>query len=134
MLPISRENIKNIPCVIEQELEEKNYILDSYIGSSGNGIFYIIQEKEEFQLSCSEGKSNFNIIIGVVVSAVVIIVGIIILAVCCKKKEKTKNEITEVNSGRNMDIKTITFSKNINDNNNFSSLRNINKKNNNGNN
>ena len=134
MLPISRENIKNIPCVIEQELEEKNYILDSYIGSSGNGIFYIIQEKEEFKLSCSKGKSNFNIIIGVVVSAVVIIVGIIILAVCCKKKEKTKNEITEVNSGRNMGIKTITFSNNINDNNNFSSLRNINKKNNNGNN
>ena len=124
---LSSENEKNIPCTLEQELEGKNYILDSYVGSNEKGLFYIIQDKDGFQLSCSEeksGKSYTGIIIGVVVAAVVIIVTIVILVVCLKKKKEPKIETSEMNNMKK-EPKIISFS---NNNNNISSLRAINIK------
>ena len=123
---LSSENEKNIPCTLEQELEGKNYILDSYVGSNEKGLFYIIQDKDGFQLSCSEeksGKSYTGIIIGVVVAAVVIIVTIVILVVCLKKKKEPKIETSEMNNMKK-EPKIISFS----NNNNISSLRAINIK------
>ena len=126
---LSSENNKNIPCALEQELPEKNYVLDSYVGSNEKGLFYIIQDKDGFQLSCSEEKSDksYNgIIIGVIAGAVVIIATIVILVVCLKKKKESQINTSEMNSERKP-TKIISFNNN-NQNNNISSSRAINLK------
>ena len=109
-------------------IRRKNYILDSYVGSNEKGLFYIIQDKDGFQLSCSEekpDKSKTGIIIGVVAGAVVIIATIVTLVVCLKKKKEPKIDASEMNAVKK-DVKIISF--NNNSNNNISSLRAINKK------
>ena len=90
------DNQKNIPCSLEQEFNNKNYALDSYVGSNEGGLFYIYPDKDTYQLSCSKekpGKKNYWMIIGIIAGGVVAIIIIIVLIICCKKKTSNNQNI-----------------------------------------
>ncbi len=95
---LSNENNNRIPCSLNQNIN-KNFILDSYPGSSNNGIFYIIKEntEQDLQLNCqiesrkkSDSSNNTLIIIFIILGVVLIGVTIIMLIIFCKKKEEEK--------------------------------------------
>ena len=86
---------KKIPCSLEQEIDNKIYILNSYIGSNEKGIYFITQDDYELQLECKEEKSNkkkIGIIVGIVVGFVVIIVVISVIVIYYKKNKKAKKK------------------------------------------
>jgi hypothetical protein len=55
---LSKENKNNIPCSLNEDIVNKKYILDSYVGSNKNGVFYLIQDKDDFELNCEEEEEN----------------------------------------------------------------------------
>ena len=121
---LSSNNEKKIPCSFEQSVDEKNYDLQSYVGSNGNDLFYIFQAKDNYQLSCSdEGSNRLKIIIYIAAGGVILLILIITLCCCCKKKKvetidkNERNKRNIINSGG----KVIKFN-----NNNSSSFRGIN--------
>ena len=119
---LSSNNNKNIPCSFEQEVDEKNYDLQSYVGSDENGLFFIFQDNKEFQLSCSEEDSDKNkkkIIIALAAGAIILLIIIISCCCCCKKKKVEKIENTENNIG-------VPNNKVISFNNNATSYRGLN--------
>ena len=86
---LSSDNDKKIPCSLQQEIENQIYILNSYIGSNENTVYFIYQDNHEFQLECKEEKSDKSkiwIIVGIVLGIVVII----IIVICYKKSKKAK--------------------------------------------
>ena len=105
---LSNENKYKIPCSLQKEIKNKNYSLDSYIGSNNESIFYIIQDNDaNFQLNCinetgkeKENKSNKTqiIIIIVIVIVVLIVIGIIIYILYKKRKKENNNEIYSNNN------------------------------------
>ena len=92
----SKDNNNKIPCSLDQEINNNNYILDSYIGSSSNGIFNIMPEKDkEFQLNCEKKNQGLSkgAIVGICLGAVGFLIIVIIIIVCiCKKNEKIEYE------------------------------------------
>ena len=123
---LSSNNDKKIPCSFEQDVDEKNYDLQSYVGSNGNDLFYIFQDKDNYQLSCSDdGSKRLKIIIGIASGVVILLIVIITLCCCCKKKKVETIDNTERNT-RNSGHKVISFN-----NNNLSSFRGINNQRNN---
>ena len=105
---LSNENKYKIPCSLQKEIKNKNYSLDSYIGSNNESIFYIIQDNDaNFQLNCinetgkeKENKSNKTqiIIIIVIVIVVLIVIGIIIYILYKKRKKENNNDIYSNNN------------------------------------
>ena len=123
---LSSNNDKKIPCSFEQDVDEKNYDLQSYVGSNGNDLFYIFQDKDNYQLSCSDdGSKRLKIIIGIASGVVILLIVIITLCCCCKKKKVETIDNTGRNI-RNSGHKVISFN-----NNNLSSFRGINNQRNN---
>jgi hypothetical protein len=55
---LSKENKNNIPCSLNEDIVNKKYNLDSYVGSNENGVFYLIQDKDDFELNCEEEEEN----------------------------------------------------------------------------
>ena len=55
---LSKENKNNIPCLLNEDIINKKYILDSYVGSNENGVFYLIQDKDDFELNCEDEEEN----------------------------------------------------------------------------
>jgi hypothetical protein len=55
---LSKENKNNIPCSLNEDIVNKKYSLDSYVGSNKNGVFYLIQDKDDFELNCEEEEEN----------------------------------------------------------------------------
>ena len=96
---LSKDNKNKIPCKLKQEINN-NYILDSYVGSNKNGIFYVLQDnnKDNFQLICEKKKNGLEtkwIIIICAGSAAFLAIIITIIVCCCKKKKQVeigKNE------------------------------------------
>ena len=92
----SKDNNDKIPCSLDQEINNNNYILDSYIGSSSNGIFNIMPERDkEFQLNCEKKNQGLSkgAIVGICLGAVGFLIIVIIIIVCtCKKNEKIEYE------------------------------------------
>ncbi len=97
--------------------KNKNYSLDSYIGSNNESIFYIIQDDgANFHLNCinekekeKENKSNITqiiIIIIVVVVVVLIVIGIIIY-ILYKKRKKENNDNSHSNNNIYIDKNSV---------------------------
>jgi hypothetical protein len=103
----SKDNNDKIPCSLDQEINNNNYILDSYIGSSSNGIFNIMPEKDkEFQLNCEKKNQGLSkgAIVGICLGAVGFLIIVIIIIVCtCKKNEKIEYEnVSKKKESRNI--------------------------------
>ena len=99
---LSSDNEKNIPCSLGEEFEEKNYNLQSYVGSNTNSLFYIFQDNDGYQLSCSDEKKDKDkkIIIIAIAAGGAALLGIIITIICCcccKKKKVEKVHFPEKN-------------------------------------
>ena len=113
---LSNGNNNKIPCSLQKEINNKKYSLDSYIGTSNESIFYIIQDEDiNFQLNCVNEKeidkklNNTKIIIIIIAAlVVVIIIGIVIIIIYLKrKKDKNVNNNPVRNAeedNNNMDI------------------------------
>ena len=76
---LSNKNKNNIPCLLTEDIIDKKYSLDSYIGSNEKGVFYLIQDKDDFELSCHQENSDKSkkmmyITIGAVVGLIIIII------------------------------------------------------------
>jgi len=125
---LSSSNDKNIPCSIEQELDEKNYDLQSYVGSSSNSLFYIFQANDGYKLSCSEESKDKKKIIIIAAAGVVLLAIIITICCCCCKKKKVEKVENNEKSFKIPETKVISFNNNnnFNMNNNMSSYRGIN--------
>jgi len=122
---LSNDNKNNIPCSLTEDITDKKYSLDSYIGSNENGVFYLIQDKDDFELSCHEensdkSKKTVYIIIGVVVG--LIIIAIIITIIVCFNKKKENGSIGQSSANQ---IIPIPF----NDNSSSARSKNYNKNN-----
>ena len=96
---------------ISGKFEEKinnYYYLDSYIGVSEQGIFYITPEDSEnyFNINCEieKGGPNFSKIL-IIVGAVLLGVIIIIVVIVCKKKRKSSYEYNPKEIKREMKFK-----------------------------
>ena len=103
----SKDNNDKIPCSLDQEINNNNYILDSYIGSSSNGIFNIMPERDkEFQLNCEKKNQGLSkgAIVGICLGAVGFLIIVIIIIVCiCKKNEKIEYEnVSKKKESRNI--------------------------------
>ena len=122
---LSSDNNKNIPCYLDKEINNKYYVLENYIGSNENNLFYIKSDKDKsnFELNCSEDKFDINkikkiIIIIIVAISVVIIIILITLCICCCKNKKTENV-------RGSTMRHINFQVNSSNNNYSSSARHV---------
>ena len=101
---LNSDNNNKIYCYLLKELNETNYYFKSYIGSSNEGLFYIIQDCQDFQLICQKekekekekGKKN-NVIIIIIIVAVIIIISIIIISVIYYRKKSKSNLNINVN-------------------------------------
>ena len=93
---LSSEYNNKIPCSLNQNIN-KNFTLDSYAGSSDNGIYCITQENtdQNLQLNCliesrkkSESSNKNLIVILLIIGVLFIGVAIILIIMCCKKKQE----------------------------------------------
>ena len=86
---LNSENKKKINCYLSKELNEKNYYFKSYIGSSNEGLFYVIQDCDDFQLICQNEKEKEKE--NDKKNHIIIIVTIISVVVYCKKSKSKQN-------------------------------------------
>ena len=94
---LSSDNGNKIPCSLQPEVENKNYVLEDYKGYNENNLFYINQDKDEtrFELNCHDEKPESKWFktstIIIIASAVVAAIILISACVCCCKKKKIEN-------------------------------------------
>ena len=94
---LSSDNGNKIPCFLQPEVENKNYVLEDYKGYNENNLFYINQDKDEtrFELNCHDEKPESKWFktstIIIIASAVVAVIILISACVCCCKKKKIEN-------------------------------------------
>ena len=95
---LSSENNNKIPCSLNQNIN-KNFTLDSYVGSYNNGIFYITQENNEqnLHINCLTGSrkksenSNKNLIVVFCIIGIILVGAVIIsIIMFCRKKQTQK--------------------------------------------
>ena len=121
---LSLDNHDKIPCSLEQEINNE-YILDSYVGSNENGVFYIFQDLDHFQLKCSNENTDNSKrvkIIGII-CIVLLIVIIVCVAIACGRNNHSKEDIIPNESNS---IKHIVFQQNPL-NNDYSTDRKVNE-------
>ena len=108
---LSNENGNKIPCYLEEEVN-KNFILDSYIGSSQEkNLFLITQENKanNLLLSCIKEKEKGNkviiIVVIVIIVIVVIFITVIVLIVNLRKKQvPQKIDIKDIKPEKKDDV------------------------------
>ena len=95
---LSSDNDNNIPCSLDKEIDNKKYILEGYIGSNENNLFYIMPDKDKsnFELNCSDEKfdnKKIKTIIIIIITAISIVIFfiLIIICICCFKSKKIEN-------------------------------------------
>ena len=91
---LSNETENKIPCYLGEEVN-KNFSLDSYIGSQEQNLFLITQENKanNLLLTCLKEKEKDNKVITIVVIVIIVIfIAVIILLVTLRKKQ-TPQEI-----------------------------------------
>ena len=99
--------------------------IDSYVGSNENGVFYIFQDLDHFQLKCSNENTDNSKrvkIIGII-CIVLLIVIIVCVAIACGRNNHSKEDIIPNESNS---IKHIVFQQNPL-NNDYSTDRKVNE-------